>query len=390
MSDVYERLGVRTIVNAAGMLTRLGGSRMRPEVVAAMAEAAASLVRIDELQAAAGAIIARHTGAEAGYVTNGASGGLMLAAAACLAGLDPARMERLPDTRGIPHEVIIARSHRSGYDHALRAVGARLVEVGLPDPLPWEVEAAISPRTVAIAFTAGFGRLDLATVCELAHRHGLPVIVDAAAELPPASNLRAFNAAGADLVVFSGGKAIGGPQASGILCGRRELIASAALQHWDLDVLWELFDPPAELVERDLLPGVPNHGVCRGCKVGKEEIVGLVTALEFYVSQDHEALLRGWEALTRTIAEDLADLSGVAVSLDRRPSGVPCVGLAWSGADAGRKAVAVARALKEGDPSVHLVENDALQGRLTINPVNLTADEAKALVRQVRETCRTP
>lgn len=385
MSTVYERLGVRTILNAAGMLTRLGGTRMGPEVVAAMAEAAGSLVRIDELQEAAGTIIARHTGAEAGYVTNGASGGLMLGMAACLTGLDLARMERLPDTRNLPNEVIIARSHRSGYDHALRAVGARLVEVGLPDPSPWEFEAAISPRTAAIAFSAGFSPLELSAVCRLASRRGVPVIVDAAAELPPASNLRAFIADGADLVVFSGGKAIGGPQASGILCGRKHLIAAAALQHWDMDVLWELFAPPAGLVDRDALDGVPHHGIGRGCKVGKEEIVGLVTALALYVRSDHDATMRDWEATMRRVADDLADLPGISVSTIRRPKGVPCVRLSWSGPDAGHQALATARALQKGDPSVHLVENRARQGLLDINPVNITDDEAVIVARRVHQ-----
>jgi L-seryl-tRNA(Ser) seleniumtransferase len=390
VTRIYERLGVRTIVNAAGAMTRLGGTRMRPEVVAAMAEAAGALVRIDELQAAAGAVIARHTGAEAGYVTCGASAGLTLAAAACMTGLDPARMDRLPDTSGMPNEVIIARSHRSGYDHALRASGARLVEVGLTDPEPWEIEAAITPRSAAVAFSAGFSPLDLGTVCAVAHRHGLPVIVDAAAELPPASNLRAFIACGADLVVFSGGKAIGGPQASGILCGRKDLIAAAALQHWDMDVHWELFDPPGRLVDRAALRGVPRHGIGRGFKAGKEEIVGLVTALELYVAQDHEAQARAWDALTRRVAEALGDLPGVETSLTGEPGGTPCVVLTWSGPDAGRAALAVAQALKDGEPSVHLRETDAPQGRLMIHPLCLTADEADVVVRAVRRAVGGP
>lgn len=388
MAEVYRALGVRTIINGAGTLTRLGGCRMRPEVVAAMADAATALVRIDELQAAAGAVIARHTGAEAGYVTNGAAGGLVLAAAACLAGLDVTRMERLPDTRGFPNEIVIARSHRSGYDHALRAAGARLVEVGMPDPMPWEIDAAIGERTVAVAYAAGFSALDLASVCRVAHDRGVPVIVDAAAELPPASNLRAFIAAGADLVSFSGGKAIGGPQASGILCGRRHLIASAALQHWDMDVLWDLFDPPAGLIPREHLAGVPHHGIGRGCKVGKEEIVGLVTALDLYVREDHDAALRGWESLTRSIAGDLSGLVGAEASLGRRPSGVPIVAVEWTGPDRGSRALAAARALKDGEPSIHLVENDAPRGRLVVNPINLTADEAATVARRLREVVR--
>ena len=250
-----------------------------------------------ELQAAASVVIARHTGAEAGLVTSGAAAGLTLGTAACLAGLDAARMDRLPETGDLPNEVVMCRTHRTGYDHAIRAAGALIREVGFNDRATgagvrdveaWELEAAITPRTAAIAYMAAPGsRPPLAEVAALAHRHRLPVLVDAAAQLPPPENLRRFVAEGADLVAFSGGKAIRGPQGTGILCGRRDLIGSAALQQLDLDVRPETWRPPEGLLPRSPLGGIPHHGIGRGCKVSKEEIVGLLVALERFVALDH-------------------------------------------------------------------------------------------------------
>jgi L-seryl-tRNA(Ser) seleniumtransferase len=246
-----------------------------------MQEAARLSVPIEELQAAAGAYIAEVTGAQAGYVTTGSAAGLTLAAAACIAGLDPARMDRLPDTDGIPNEIIVHRSHQVAYNHALRAAGARLVEVGyigypgVGATYPWQVESAITNRTVAFFFQLvdAPNVVGLEEFAEIAHRHGLPLIVDAAGALPPAENLIRLVASGGDLVAFSGGKAIGGPQASGILCGRADLIQSVALQHQDMDV------PPPLWGARGHTGPLPHHGIGRSMKVGKEEIVGLVAAL---------------------------------------------------------------------------------------------------------------
>ncbi|MHB8621654.1 MAG: DegT/DnrJ/EryC1/StrS family aminotransferase, partial [Chloroflexota bacterium] len=241
---ILDRLGVRPVINAAGPLTRLGGQALSPEVLAAMAEAARSSVKMWELEAAAGAYIAEVTGAEAGYVTAGAAAGLTLAAAACIAGLDPARMDRLPNTDGMANEIVIQKPHVVSYTHALRAAGARLVEAGYMGypgtgaTYPWQVEASINERTVALAFQVvdAPNTVSLPELARIGQEHGLPVIVDAAAALPPAENLRRFINEGAALVTFSGGKAIGGPQASGIVCGRADLIRSIALQHQDMDV----------------------------------------------------------------------------------------------------------------------------------------------------------
>ena len=329
MANIYERLGVRTIINAKGPSTRLSGGIMRPEVAEAMAEASQHCVEMAELQARASEIIAEITGAEAGLVTSGAAAGLLLGTAACVTGLDAGRMNRLPDTSGMANEIVIVRSQRNFYDHLIRAVGIRLVEVGLPDRYAgagardaeaWEIADALSERTAAVHWVAGpNARPRLEQVVEVAHAAGVPVLVDAAAQLPPADNLRRFIEAGADLVAFSGGKAIGGPQASGILCGRRYLVMAAALQNLDLDVFYELWAPPAHFIDKTRLKGLPQHGIGRGCKVGKEEIVGLLTALRLFVEEDHAARRARWRGLMQELVDGLAGLAArPAASAGRR------------------------------------------------------------------------
>ena len=286
---VFERLGARAIINVAGPSTRLGGALMPPEVVQAMSEAALDSVSMTELQAAASRTISEVTGAEAGYVTAGASSALTLGTAAIIAGFDLSKMERLPDTSGMKNEVIISKEQRTGYDHAIRLAGARLVEVGMNEAAAgggvrhtevWEYDAAVTPQTAAIFYAADpRARPPLSEVVEVARKHRLPVLVDAASELPPISNLRAFTTLGVDLVAFSGGKALRGPQSTGILCGRKDLIASVALQHLDMDEHFEVWEPPEDFIPKSELAGLPRHGIGRGFKVAKEEIAGVLTAL---------------------------------------------------------------------------------------------------------------
>ena len=392
---IYDRFGVRARINAAGLITRLGGSLMPAEVLDAMTEAAGRFVDMAELQAAASAAIARHTGAEAGLVTSGAAAGLTLGAAACLAGLDAGRMDRLPEADDFPNEIIMCRTHRTGYDHAIRAAGARIREVGFNDRATgagvrdievWELEAAISPRTAALAYMATPGsQPPLADVAAMAHRHRLPVLVDAAAQLPPAENLRRFVASGADLVVFSGGKAIRGPQGTGILCGRRALIASAALQQLDLDVRPETWRPPEPYLCREGLRGIPHHGIGRGCKVSKEEIVGLLVALERFVALDHAAERRARERWLATIQEGVA---GVPHIQTRLVSAVetgrdPLLEIRLDETALGRSAYAVSLALQDGDPPVHLGERRAPEGLLIVNPVGLQEGEADVVATRL-------
>ncbi|MCA9102163.1 MAG: aminotransferase class V-fold PLP-dependent enzyme, partial [Planctomycetales bacterium] len=338
MTPIRQLFDRMRVINAAGPVSRLGGAPVAAEVAEAMAAAASACIPIDRLQAAASEVISSATGAEAGMVTTGASAGLTLAAAACICGGDFALMDRLPDTAGLANEIVVARSHRNGYDHAYRAAGARLVEVGVAertrDPQTWEIAAAIGPETVAVAFADGFSPLPLEAVVDVASRHNVPVIVDAAAALPPKRNLRRFIDAGAALVTFSGGKALGGPAGSGILCGRRDLIASAALQSLDMDDSAEVWQPPAELFVADLFrDGVPNHGIGRGMKVGKEQIVGLLTALERYLASDEGELFARCRADVQTIAQGLQSDDAVNVCVEDQDDSLPRLRLT---VDAGR------------------------------------------------------
>jgi D-glucosaminate-6-phosphate ammonia-lyase len=398
VSEVYRALGVRTVINASGTLTRLGGSRMAPEVLEAMCEASRSYVRIEDLQEAAGRVIAEVTGAESGYVTSGAAAGLLLGTAACVAGMDLQKMERLPDTSapGTKNEVVVHRVHRNSYDHAVRTAGVKMIEIGhfghpTPGPTrPYELEQAINDRTAAVFWeTMGdpeeLGVLPLGQTADIAHARGVPVLVDAAAALPPASNLQSFISEGADLVCFSGGKALGGPQASGILAGRADLIQSVALQHQDMDVhpkTWTL----RHLIEEGTVPGPPWQGIGRPCKVGREEIVGLLTALRRFVARDHVAEVARWRALAQRMAEGLAGLPGVeATYSDGGATGRAAVRVQMDERRLGITAIDVVNRLGDGDPIVAVQQGGMDRGRFTLGTMCLVDGEEEIAVRRVRE-----
>ncbi|TWT15132.1 aminotransferase class V-fold PLP-dependent enzyme [Reyranella sp. CPCC 100927] len=394
--DPYARLGVRRRINAAGALTRLGGAVMAPEVVAAMAEAARASVDIGELQDAASTRIAAATGAEAGMVTTGAAAGLTLATAAAMARFDPARMAALPHADGFPRDILIPRTHRTGYAHALAAAGARLIDIGHNDRgtgagvrglEAWEIEAALSPLVAAFGFAANPTTMtDLPTVVAVCRPRGIPVIVDAAAQLPPKENLRRFIALGADLVVFSGGKALGGPQASGILAGRRDLVASALLQQLDMDVSPRTWIPP-RLVDGANLRGVPHHGIGRGFKAGKEEIVGLLTALERFVDADVDRDNAALATRLDDIAMAIGDRRGLDVSLvpAQATGRVPVLELSIDPALAGTDAFDLSARLQAGDPPVHLSERHATRGVLTLDPQVLPPEADAPLAAAIRQ-----
>ncbi|MSO94096.1 MAG: aminotransferase class V-fold PLP-dependent enzyme [Rhodospirillales bacterium] len=396
-ANVYERLGARTVVNAKGPVTRLSGGLLDPEVADAMVEASRHCVNMTDLHARASEIIAETTGAESGVVTAGAAAGLMVGAAACIAGLDPAKMERLPDTAGLKNEIIVAQSHRNFYDRLVRAAGARIVQAGISDrlagtgvrdPEPWEIDAAITDATAAVLYLAMPGqRPPLADVVKVAHARGVPVLVDAASQLPPAGNLKRFIAEGADLVAFSGGKAIGGPQASGILAGRRDLIASAALQMLDNDVLFENFDPPARFIDKSKLRGLPRNGVGRGCKVGKEEIVGLLVALQRFAGGDEEIRRKAWLKTTEAVAAALAGTrhAEIAIVPDSYKPGMPGVRLTLDEKRAGLSGLEFARRLERGEPAVYADVNRAEQGIVTFAPFSLRPDEPAIIGKRVKE-----
>ena len=391
MIDIFERYGLVRVINATGTATRLGASPIDAEVIAAMAAAAQCSVDMGELQGRASELIAKVTGAEAGIVTSGAMAGLLVGAAACMTGLDPVKMSQLPDTGGLRNEFIISRSHRNSYDHGVRAAGARLVEVGLPDRLTgcgvrdteaWEFASAIGDRTAGMLYLArANARPALSEVVRVAHAAKIPVMVDAAAELPPASNLRWFIEQGADLVAFSGGKGIRGPSGSGILCGRRDLIASALLQQLDLDFVYEDWNPPAQLIDKRALRGVPRHGIGRSCKAGKEQIVGLLTALLRFTQVDDTARNKHFTGITDSLFEALASLPALRVRAitDMGHGGMPLVEIAIAPAQNRPNALQVAARLRSARPAVYVDATDADQGTLILVPTCLGIDDAAAI-----------
>lgn len=397
MPNIYERIGVRPIINASGPSTRLSGGIMDPEVADAMREASQYCVDIAELQARASEVVAEITGAEAGYVTSGAAAGLLLGTAACVTGPDPGKMNRLPDTEGMKNEVIMSRSQRNFYDHAIRSVGVKLVEVGIADRYSgagvrdteaWEIADAITERTAAVCYVAHPRSLPpLDDVVEAAHARGVPVIVDAAGQLPPRSNLRSFISQGADLVAFSGGKAIGGPQGSGILCGRRDLIMCVALQHLDMDVLKPQWNPPESLIDKSILPGAPHHGIGRPCKVGKEQIVGLLTALERFAGEHLEALAAAWRDRMDELVAATGAIPGCrfTIDTDSRPSEVPMAVLKLEESVAGKTALDVVLELQAGDPPIQANTGRVSEGIVLFGPVCLKAGEPERVARRLRE-----
>lgn len=395
-TTVYDELGVPRVVNAAGTKTRIGGSLIRPEAVEAMSRAAESFVRLSDLQVRAGELVSEVTGAEAGYVGSGAAACMTLAAAAAIAGDDLGAMSRLPDTEGVPSEIVMPRTHRNGYDHAFRAAGATIVDVGNNDNYlgtgsngtePWELAEAITEETAAVGYMEkAFSAPSLETVVDVAHDHDVPVIVDAAAEVPPRENLSAFVEAGADMVVFSGGKAIRGPQTTGILAGKREYVRSAALQHLDMHVAESVWDPPSELFDSESLAGVPRQGIGRTLKVGKEELVGLIAALEAFVEEDQAALDAEWEERLDVVADELADCEGL--SLRREPGGklmvAPELRVEVHPDAAGVDAVELVGSLRKEDPRI-FVGSDELQDDLfAVNPMCLDDEEAAYVAERIR------
>ena len=367
IAQIYQQLGVTPVIHASGSLTRLGGTRTRPEVLEVMVEAARVLVDLGELNEKAGQVIARLTGAEAGFVCSGAAGGLVLQAAACIAGSDPVKMHRLPDSEGMKNEIIIQNIHRFQYDQAYRAAGGKLIGIGHGKGCNlWELEGAINQRTAAVAylfapFTSRRG-LTLEEVCEVAHRYDVPVIVDGASTLPPRRNLRRYLEGGADMVVFSGGKGMRGPQGSGVLCGRTDLIEAAARN------------------------ASPNQALGRPMKVAKEEIVGLLTALERFVEEDEEEEMRDYAAKAQRVVDALSEAPGLEVSLEHDewdyliPTAVMRFGKDWHG----RTRDQIAGALEAGNPPIHLHQFGE-PDQLAVDPLNLEDDEVEILIRRVRE-----
>jgi uncharacterized pyridoxal phosphate-dependent enzyme len=301
----YADLGVRPFINAAGTITRLGGSRMPPEVLAAMNAAAGAFVDLEELHVRAGCWLAERIGVPAAFVSCGAASGMTLAAAGCLTGTDPRAVARLPETEGRPNEFVISRVDPHTYIHqGIAAVGGKLATAGDEHSVsPAQMVAAIGPRTAGVVFFLGQQpREDLLPLIEGARAAGVPVIVDAAAQLPPRANLTELVGMGAELVVFSGGKGLRGPQASGLVLGTEERVAGVRAN------------------------ANPQNAIGRGMKVGKEEIMGLVTAIDLFLSRDETEELAAWGRQAATICAAVAELPGLRASVQaREPPAAPAI-----------------------------------------------------------------
>jgi len=335
---VHDSLGVRKLINVSARLTKFGGSLMPPEVIGAMNEAAGSYVEMFALQRAAGKRLAELTHNEAAYVSTGAAAGLFLATLACGVGGDPVDLARFMETGAlIRDEVIIHRVHRIPYEPALRLARSRLVEIGnMFHTSPADLEAAITEKTALIFYVPGVhvarGALTIEETIAIAHKHDVPVVVDAAAQLPPVENLWKYTRdLGADLAVFSGGKDMRGPQASGLVVGR------------------------ADLIEFMREHGAPNQRFGRPMKVGKEEMFGLVAAVERYLTLDHEALVAGYETIVSQWIAAATGFAGVRAFRgfpNEAGQPTPRMMLEIDPAIAGYRATDVYERLLAGDPGI--------------------------------------
>lgn len=361
--SIYERIGVRTIINGRGPTTLTGGSRMEPEVLAAMAEATTSFVDIEELNRAVGQRIAEVTGAEAGLVTCGSAAGMVLAAAACVAGSDPVKIAALPESDGFPNEIVFHRAHRIMYDRMYRVGGGRLVLIGTWEHTDVaELEQAITERTAAVAYHSsqynGPGALPFEQVVAIAHARGIPVFVDAASTLPPVNHLRVWIERGADLVIYSGGKGIRGPAESGLLAGRADLIDAARAN------------------------GSPNASVGRGMKVSKETMAGLWVALERFLAHDHDADYRRHFAQASRLMAGFGRRTDLHLTRIDDQAIWPFPMVRLYPVDNRWRVREVAQALIDGTPSIHL---DPLRDCLQINTHWLEDDQIDPLIRRLND-----
>jgi D-glucosaminate-6-phosphate ammonia-lyase len=368
------------IINAVGYATRVTGSCPHPDVITAMSVASSQYFELDDLLSAASSLIQQCTSAEAGIVTSGASAALTLAAAACLAGNSTQIMDQLPDVSGCPrHEIIYPLPGPFDYDHAIRLSGAKLVLIDYhaEDALR-RIEQAIGPRTAAIGFVTA--------LASLAHHYGLPLIVDAACALPPMENLQMFTRCGADLTAYSGGKHLGGPQASGILCGRDELIRSAWLQMVDMDVregTWSL----QHWISQGWLSHPPRHGIGRSMKVSKESIVGVMAALQRYSARSPDVEYTQWHATIEQIHSGVADLSGLRFR--RLPCGIngqryPCLQIESESPPCGLHVRDLLLALRNRRRKIILAEDEKSPDRAFIYPQCLQTGDADEIADAIR------
>ncbi len=358
--DYFRELGVRPFINAAGTYTAMTASLMPPEVLDAINYASKHYVMLDELHDKVGARIATLVHSEAAMVTSGAASALTLGTAAVLTGTDQRKIVDLPNLANMKSEVITQKSHRFGYEHAVRNCGVRLVEVETREDL----EKAVNNQTAMMLFYNNNnpeGRIRDEEFVALGKKHGIPTLNDAAADVPPVDNLWKYTKMGFDLVAFSGGKGLRGPQSAGLLLGRKDLISAARLNA-----------PPN------------GNTVGRGLKVNKEEMLGMLVALERYLANDHAAERRQFDARAEAIRSGVATIPGITaeVFVPEVANHVPHVRISWDAAAKGMTPNDAVNALRAGEPSIGTrSEGDAI----VIGVWMMQPGEEKIVARRLRQ-----
>src|ERR1700734_2076013 len=364
----YEELGVTTVINCEGTMTMLGGSLPHPEVEAVMAMAGRHFVRIVELEVAAGNRIAQMLKLPEGYtalVTSGAAAAMESGLAGILTGGNETFIRQLPDLTGMKSEVIIQKAHRNPFDHQLRSTGIKLIEIETQDQL----RAAVNDRTAMMHFSNfanAAGQIKVDEWVKLAKQYNIPCMNDAAADTPPVSHLWDYTNMGYDLVTFSGGKAIRGPQCAGMLIGRNDMVANA------------------------LLNNSPHEDTLgRSQKVGKEEIIGMVKALELFLAEDHEALAEEWQSRLEKISQEITKIPGVSTSffVPDIANHVPHMSITW---DASRISLTPQQAsglLRSSKPSIVIGAGEGRPG-LAMNSFMLQPGEHKIVAEQLSRVLR--
>jgi uncharacterized pyridoxal phosphate-dependent enzyme len=366
--NVYQELGVTTVINGEGTMTYLGGSLMRPEVEAVMAMAGSHFVPIVELETAAGKRIAEMLKLPDGYgaiVTSGAAAAMQSGLAGILTGNNEQFIQQLPDLTGMKSEVIIQKSHRNGFDHQLRATGIKLVVIETKEQLM----QAINPNTAMMHFSNfanASGAIKVEEWVKIAHEHNIPAFIDAAADTPPVSHLWDYANMGYDLIGFSGGKAMRGPQCAGLLIGKKDLVAYAL---------------------RNNSPHEDTIG--RSQKVGKEEIVGMVKALELYLAEDHDALNREWQRRLEYISAEVTKIPGVTTdySVPDVANHVPHMDIRWDAKRVGITPEQASAALRKSKPSIVIGSSEHGTG-LTMNSFMLQPGEEKIVAAKLTEVLK--
>ena len=361
----YKDLGVKPFINASGTITTLGGSLMLPQVIDSMRAAATGFIDLNDLHAKAGEKLAEMIGVPAAFISCGAASGVQLSAAACLTGTNRERIRKLPDTHDMRNEFVISMVDRHTYIHqGIEAVGGELIRVGTDHSVSAaDIVKGINYNTAAVVFFLGKqSKEQLAQIVPEAKKRGVPIMVDAAAQLPPRSNLTEIIEIGASLVVFSGGKGLRGPQSSGLVVGQKEFVEAVCLN------------------------SNPHSAIGRGMKVGKEEIMGLLTAVELFLAQDEIEQLAEWNARVEHIVDALESIEGVQAEVRSKgqqasPDVAPRAYITLS-ESCGKTPSQVIDQLRAGDPAIVARQSG---NEIVIDPMTLMPGEEEVIAKQLVE-----